>query len=80
MELEEKIKSFALLMQEELKDNKHKGSWEDFKNIDKILLELEWHKAKLLFSLKEKDLEKTKEYLADCSNNLMFIANALNII
>ncbi len=78
-ELSDKVASFAALMQEELNNNAHKGNWEEFKNIEKILTELEWHKVKLLFALKEGDNNKIKEYLADCANNLLFIANALNI-
>jgi hypothetical protein len=70
-----KLVDFANSMQNELDANSHKGNWEDWKNIEEMIAELEWHKAKLLFALKENDKEKCKEYIADCANILFFIGN-----
>lgn len=71
-----KIIRFAEQMQTELYANSHKGNWEEWSNIEEMIAELEWHKAKLLFALKENDKEKCKEYIADCANILLFIGNA----
>lgn len=77
--LDPRIQLFTELMQKELEDNSHKGPWEEWTNITEMISELEWHKAKLLFALKENDKEKCKEYIADCANILFFIGNAVKL-
>lgn len=77
--LHPKIQKFALDMQKELDNNQHKGNFEDFTNINDILFELEWHKAKLYIALRNKDKNSIREYLADCGNILMFLGNANNL-
>jgi len=70
-----KIINFAEAMQNELDANSHKGDWQEWSDIEAMIAELEWHKAKLLFALKENDKDKCKEYIADCANILLFIGN-----
>lgn len=70
------IEEFASWMDRELRANLHKGDWLEFKDLDMIFKELERHKIKLNKALKDNDIERIREYLADCANNLVFIANA----
>jgi transcriptional regulator with XRE-family HTH domain len=70
---------FAENMKIELNANKHKGDWKEWNNIEEMISELEWHKAKLLFALRENNKNSVREYLADCGNILMFIGNAGHI-
>jgi hypothetical protein len=78
--MDKEIVLFSQIMQYELESNSYKGDWREFRNINNILLELEWHKAKLLIALKDNDSSKIKEYIADCANNLLFLSNATNIL
>lgn len=73
------IEQFAKWMQEELEANKNKGNWKDFTSIPNIISELEYHKAKLLLSIKYDNKELKKEYLADTANFLLMLGNALNL-
>lgn len=75
MEINHKINNFAKEMQIELDNNAHKGNIEDWTDIKEILIELEYHKGKLLIALKENNQDKVKEYIADCGNILMAIGN-----
>jgi hypothetical protein len=63
-------------MQKELDTNAHKGDWHEFLDEIKILHEVEWHKAKLLFAMRDNNLEKMKEHSADCANFFMMLLNA----
>lgn len=76
---EEVAESFKQSMIKENNDNAHKGNILDWYNIDEMLSELEWHKAKLLFALKDKDSARIKEHLADCGNFLVAIGNACEV-
>lgn len=68
--------AFKQQMIKENKDNAHKGNILDWDNVEEMLSELEWHKAKLLFAMKENNPDTVKEYLADCANFLLAIGNA----
>lgn len=70
-----KIAWFARDMQAELRQNAHKGNWEGWGTPESMLLELEYHKAKLLIALRDKKPDLIREYLADCGNFLLFIGN-----
>ncbi len=74
-----KIEAFKNDMLNELLANQHKGNWNEFKDINNILLELEWHKAKLLMALREGNPDEIREYIADTSNCLLFLGNALDL-
>lgn len=78
--MEKEISIFLNLMQSELDNNSHKGNWKEFKDVNKILLELEWHKSKLYVALKTGDKNDIKELIADCANTLMFLANATDTL
>lgn len=78
--MEDKVRKFAQNMQDELNSNSKKGNWEEFTNINSILLELEYHKAKLLMALRDGDKDKVKEYIADCANELLFLSNATDTL
>lgn len=67
------VKLFAIEMQKELDANNNKGNWELRRDVNLHLIELEYHKAKLLIALRAVDKPAVKEYLADCANLLMFI-------
>lgn len=71
--------AFKQQMIKENNDNTHKGDILDWKNVDEMLSELEWHKAKLLFAMKNNKPEEVKEHLADCGNFLLAIGNAWNL-
>ena len=74
-ELIPQLKDFVQQMQKELDDNKHKGDWREFSNLDELLWEFEYHKGKLLSAIKDDDKPLIKEYIADCANVLMFMGN-----
>lgn len=81
MSLHPKIQRFAELMQRELDNNAHKGDWETWTNTNSIITDFEYHKAKLLIALlKDDDMEKATEYVADCGNILMCLANSFNLL
>ena len=67
------------MMLNELNKNSHKGSILDFKDFYQIITELEYHKAKLLFAIKNNHKDAIREYLADCGNYLLCIGNLFNV-
>lgn len=69
------IERFAKQMQIELDKNSHKGSVLDWKGIHNKIADLEYHKAKLIMSLRSGEKEATKEYIADCANILLSIGH-----
>lgn len=77
--LHTKVERFAADMTRELEANAHKGLWEEWDDVNEMIAELEWHKAKLLMAMREGDKDKVREHLADCGNILMFIGNAGNL-
>lgn len=74
-ELETKVERFKNHMLRELKANSHKGSILDFKDFDKIITELEYHKAKMLIAIRCNNKYATKEYIADTANFLFCLGN-----
>lgn len=68
--------AFKQQMIKENTDNAHKGDILDWDNVDEMLSELEWHKAKLLIAMRDKNPDTVKEHLADCANYLLAIGNA----
>lgn len=70
---------FARIMTAELVANGHKGDWSEWKDSKAILMELEWHKAKLWHAVMKNDVSDIMEHIADCANILMFLGNAYGI-
>lgn len=68
--------AFKQQMLKENKDNSDKGNILEWNNVDEMLVDLEYHKAKLYFAMKSNSVEGVKEYLADCANILLAIGNA----
>lgn len=68
----DKINKFSNLMERELNANKHKGEWKDLHPLY-LISELYYHVSKLHKAVENEDLEKTKEYSADCGNIAMMI-------
>lgn len=77
--MDNKIKQLTQLMETELYMNRYKGNWEDVKDTDYIFKEFQHHFNKLQTAIKENDKVKQKEYLADCSNFLLMLGNALDL-
>lgn len=73
---EEVVEKFKQQMIKENHDNAHKGDILSWNNVEEMLVELEYHKAKLYIALKRNNPDLVKEYLADCSNILLAIGNA----
>lgn len=73
---EDVAEAFMKQMLKENKDNIVKGNILEWDNVDEMLIDLEYHKAKLYFALKSKNPEGVKEYLADCANILLAIGNS----
>lgn len=73
-----KILNFSKEMQKQININTKLGktTWEEWGNIKEILVDLEYHKAKLMIALKEDNIGALREYIADCGNILMFLGNA----
>lgn len=74
-----KIEKFAEQMQIELDENSYKGNWENFKDPNEIDIELDYHLTKLRNSVKQKDKERIKEYIADCANLLLMLGNSYEL-
>lgn len=78
--MNDKVIKFAEQMQAELDANAHKGDWNEWRNVEEILNEFEYHKAKLIIALRKKEPHaECKELIADCANILMFLGNAGNL-
>jgi hypothetical protein len=73
MQLSPEVQKFAEHMQREIDANAHKGDWHEFMDSDGILSEIEWHKAKLLFALKDANKDRITEHAADCANFFMML-------
>ena len=78
IDLNPKVLNFAKEMQKQLNINTKLGKepWEQWADFKGMLVELEYHKAKMVFALKEDNMGALREYLADCGNILMFVGNA----
>lgn len=76
---EEIIERFKNQMLIELENNSKKGNIFIWRGISDKLIDLEYHKAKLLLAIKEKNKFAMKEYIADCSNILLSIGNEFNL-
>jgi hypothetical protein len=74
------VLQFAQLMDNELTANEPKGNWKHFKSRTDILIEFEYHKAKLLFALKFNNEAEIKEYAADCANYLLMLLNSEELL
>lgn len=70
-----KVHRFSEQMLIELKHNTHKGSILDWDNLDNLIAELEYHKAKMLLAIRVKNPKALKEYIADQANILLAIGN-----
>lgn len=70
-----KILNFARTMEIELANNDHKGDVFKWRGISDKLIDLEYHKAKLLIAIKANDKVAIQEFLADCANTLLSIGN-----
>ncbi len=77
--MDKKIERFADQMQIELIKNENKGSVYEWKGLRDKLIDLEYHKAKMLLAIKEKNDYALKEYIADCANILLSIGDELKL-
>lgn len=74
-ELNIKLSRFNQWMIRELNANNHKGSILEFKDFDKIVTELEYHKSKMMIAFRCSDKQAAKEYIADTANFLFCLGN-----
>lgn len=79
LELLIKIDKFQNDMLIEIENNKYKENILDFKDINNIILELEYHKVKLFIAIRENHKNAIKEYIADLANILLALGNSFNI-
>lgn len=70
-----KLGRFSNWMLRELNSNNHKGSILDFKDFNKIVTELEYHKSKMMIAFRCGDKHAAKEYIADTANFLFCLGN-----
>ena len=71
-----KVERFKDWMLRELEQNrKNKGSILDFDDLDRIISELEYHKAKMLVAIRCDNRQAVKEYIADTANFLFCLGN-----
>ena len=66
-------------MKNELEANNNKGDWTEFKNLDSIRYELDYHLTKLDVAIGLGDKVLIKEHLADCRNFLLMIGKSYNL-
>lgn len=69
------VQRFSEQMLIELEHNRHKGSILKLDNLDKLVMELEYHKAKMFLAIRTKNRTALKEYIADQANILLAIGN-----
>lgn len=74
-----KVKRFADQMLIELTHNQHKGSVLDWDGFDNMIMELEYHKSKMLLAIRAKNHDALKEYIADTANILLAIGNKFGV-
>lgn len=79
--MEKEIAIFANQMQRQLDSNPNKENvWKtNVLTLESYLVDLEYHKAKMMLAIKEKNMGALKEYLADCGNILMFIGHKFDL-
>lgn len=77
--INKKISRFSNQMLVELRNNDAKGSITKWKGIRDKLIDLEYHKAKLLVAIKTKNEFAIREYIADCANILFSIGDEFSI-
>lgn len=78
--MRKKIERFAEQMEIELSKNMDKtGDISNWKGVGDKLTDLEYHKAKLYFAIKENNNFPIKEYIADCANILFSIGDELEL-
>jgi len=73
------VDEFAQTMKDELINNHHKGDWRDWREVNSMRYELDYHIAKLDKAIFEENKETIKEHLADCANFLLMIGNAYKL-
>ena len=74
-EIKIKLERFKNQMLKELKNNQHKGLITEFTDFDKIMTELEYHKAKMIIAIRYDNKQAIKEYIADTANFLFALGN-----
>lgn len=74
-----KVEFFKQAMLNELNANSDKGNLEEFKDFNKIIAEMEYHKAKMLLAVRMKNKQALKEYIADTANYLFMLGNLFGI-
>lgn len=80
-DLDKEVYNFAMNMQKQLDINTElkNQNWHNYTDIKNILIDIEYHKAKLLMALKEDNPGAIAEYIADCANILMFLGAAIGM-
>lgn len=63
----------------ELYKNSHKGSILEFRDLNRIITELEYHKAKMLLAIRVNNKQAIREYLADTANFLLAIGSLFDV-
>lgn len=74
-----KIDRFKEQMIIELNHNSHKGNISEWVGLSEKIVDLEYHKAKMLLAIKTKNHPAVKEYIADCANILFSIGCELKL-
>ena len=74
-----KLEYFKQAMLRELNANSYKGDLDDIKDFNKIITELEYHKAKMMLAVRLKNKQALKEYIADAANMLFILGNMFDL-
>lgn len=74
-----KFNNFTNSMLTELSNNLYKGSIYEFTNFEKIITEIEYHKAKMFLAIRLKNKQAIKEYIADTANFLLALGNSFGL-
>lgn len=69
------VRLFRSAMIKELRNNQRKGDILEWEGLESKIVDLEYHKAKLLIAIRQKNKFAIREYMADCANILMSIAH-----
>ena len=70
---------FQERMLHELSNNSKKGDILEWRGISEKIVDLEYHKAKVLLAIRESNCFALREYIADCANILLSIGDEFGL-
>ena len=79
MDSQFKLQQFFNQILIEVENNQHKGDIFDWEGVSDKIVDLEYHKAKMIIAIRTKNREAIKEYIADCALILAAIGDEFSL-